>query len=85
MELNADPVIKPARKIPPDISEALERVKRSRSIVIRGLEEALGDIPPSSKQAVLEEDAERILNVLDVECRNYEVYRMGSLIPSGRA
>lgn len=82
MERNADPVIgrillAAARKIPADISEALESEKRSRSIVIRGLEEAVGDISPFAKQTVLEEDVGRILEVLDVECRPTEVYRMG--------
>ncbi|VDP55454.1 unnamed protein product [Heligmosomoides polygyrus] len=61
LEMNADPVIArillaAARKIPADFSEALESEKRSRSIVISGLEEAAGDIPPSAKQAVLEKD-----------------------------
>ncbi|VDO36388.1 unnamed protein product [Haemonchus placei] len=82
LERNTDPVIEKmllalAEKIPKEMSELMEADKRSRSIVLSGLEEAPSHSLPSEKQRDLEAKVSDVLDVLNVECRPVEVYRMG--------
>lgn len=84
LERNKDPeiermVVALISKIPSEISETMEAEKRARSIVIHNLEEASVDLPPSSKQRDLEDKVSSVLDVLGVECRPVEVYRMGQM------
>ncbi|KAK6031148.1 hypothetical protein OSTOST_02707, partial [Ostertagia ostertagi] len=62
---------------PMELSQLLESDKRGRSIVISGLDEAPGNLPPSARQRDLEDKVCAVLDVLDVECRPTEIYRMG--------
>uniref|UniRef100_A0A7I4YTI5 Transposase_22 domain-containing protein n=1 Tax=Haemonchus contortus TaxID=6289 RepID=A0A7I4YTI5_HAECO len=64
-------------KLPQTISEAVEGEKRGRSLVIYGIPESADELPPSSKQREVEAKVTEILDVLGVECRPSEVYRMG--------
>ncbi|KAK6045761.1 hypothetical protein COOONC_16734, partial [Cooperia oncophora] len=82
IELNQDPAIENmlialSEKIPKEFSDFLEGDKRERSIVIAGLEEAQGELPPSARQSDLEGKVSKVLDALDVECRLCETYRMG--------
>ncbi|XGW10718.1 hypothetical protein V3C99_012323 [Haemonchus contortus] len=82
IELNQDPVIGNmlialSEKIPMEFSEFIESDKRSRSIVISGLDEMQGAPTASTRRRDLEEKVSTVLNALDVECRPTEVYRMG--------
>uniref|UniRef100_A0A7I4XYW4 Uncharacterized protein n=1 Tax=Haemonchus contortus TaxID=6289 RepID=A0A7I4XYW4_HAECO len=87
LERNTDPEIEKmllvlADKVPKEMSELLEAEKRSRSIVLSGLEEAPPHSLPSEKQRDLESKVFDILDVLNVECRPVEVYRMGKEVSS---
>ncbi|KAL6733767.1 hypothetical protein Aduo_004388 [Ancylostoma duodenale] len=53
--------------------------KRARSLVISGLPEPSEDLRASEKQMDLEGKVNQILDVLDVDCRPCEVFRMGRL------
>uniref|UniRef100_A0A7I4XTA6 Uncharacterized protein n=1 Tax=Haemonchus contortus TaxID=6289 RepID=A0A7I4XTA6_HAECO len=82
MELNQDPVIGNmliafSEKIPTEFSEFIESDKCSPSIVTSGLDEIQGAAPASTRQKDLEEKVTAVLDVLDLECRPAEVYRMG--------
>ncbi|VDO13923.1 unnamed protein product [Haemonchus placei] len=82
MELNQDPAIESmlvalSEKIPMEFSNLLESDKRSRSIVISGLEEGRDGLCPSARQRDLEDKVARVLDAVDVECRPVETYRMG--------
>lgn len=66
-------------KIPGDITSAIEADKRGRSLVIAGLPQSAESVKPSLRQKELEEKVEGILDVLKVECRPVELYRMGKL------
>lgn len=65
-------------RIPHELRDAVEADKRSRSLVISGLPEADPSLPPSEKQRDLESKVSEVLDVVDVECRPIEVYRMGT-------
>ncbi|EYC16424.1 hypothetical protein Y032_0033g2651 [Ancylostoma ceylanicum] len=62
-----------------DPREIVETEKRSRSIVISGVAEAEGDLSPSERLAHTEAAVNNVLDVLGVEARPSEVYRMGAL------
>ncbi|KAK6038767.1 reverse transcriptase [Cooperia oncophora] len=86
IETNKDPIIGKmlmalSDKISNSFSDYFEREKRSRSIVIAGVEESKRDLAPSARQNELETTVARILDALDVECRPCEVFRMGKLDP----
>ncbi|EYC30261.1 hypothetical protein Y032_0005g2544 [Ancylostoma ceylanicum] len=51
--------------------------KRSRSIVLSGLPEPSEELRASEKQAELEKRVTDILDVLEVDCKPSEVFRMG--------
>ncbi|KAK6042077.1 hypothetical protein COOONC_20418, partial [Cooperia oncophora] len=68
MERNSDPIIGRMLRF----STSVEAEKRSRSLVISGLEEAPPQMRPSEKQLIC----------WTVECRPVELYRLGT--PSGR-
>ncbi|KIH49647.1 hypothetical protein ANCDUO_20277, partial [Ancylostoma duodenale] len=53
--------------------------KRSRSIVLSGLPEPPEQIRASEKQDELERSVSDILDILDVDCRPSEVFRMGRI------
>ncbi|KAK6047658.1 hypothetical protein COOONC_14838 [Cooperia oncophora] len=61
------------------MSDLIDAEKRCRSIVISGLPEQGAELKPSEKQRELEEKVAGVLDVLNVECRPVEVYRMGRL------
>lgn len=80
--MNKDPKISKMlqvlkEKIPGDITNAIEEDKRGRSLIISGLQEPADTVKPSLKLRDLEEKVEGILDVLKVECRPVELYRMG--------
>lgn len=86
LERNKDPVIEQMMmalisKIPQKVHDAVEEDKKSRSIVLIGLPEAANEMAPSAKQRHLEGQVSEILDVLDIECRPVEVYRMGNSQP----
>ncbi|EYB97950.1 hypothetical protein Y032_0135g1910 [Ancylostoma ceylanicum] len=56
--------------------EIVESAKRARSVVFSGVAEADADLTPSERQVHTEESVQKILNVLGVEARPLEVYRM---------
>uniref|UniRef100_W6NCL7 Uncharacterized protein n=1 Tax=Haemonchus contortus TaxID=6289 RepID=W6NCL7_HAECO len=60
-----------------EFTNLLESDKRSRSIVISGLEERQNGLSPSARQRNLEDEAVRVSDAADVECRPVETYRMG--------
>ncbi|VDP45303.1 unnamed protein product [Heligmosomoides polygyrus] len=71
MELNKDPVIAEiflSERIPKDLSDTIKEEQRRRSIVIANLEEADAQLRPSQS----------ILDLVKVECRPVNVYRMGA-------
>ncbi|VDP59895.1 unnamed protein product [Heligmosomoides polygyrus] len=49
-----------AQKITKDFPEVLENDKRSRSIVISGLEETSQELPPSERQKNLEDEVSKV-------------------------
>ncbi|KHJ79337.1 hypothetical protein OESDEN_21018 [Oesophagostomum dentatum] len=61
----------------PSPKDIVEQEKRSRSIVIAGLEEAASGTPAFERQLHTEGAVQDILNVLEVESRPVEIYRMG--------
>lgn len=83
IKLNKDPRLEELLNtlkslIPHEGGKLLEDEKRSRSIVISGLgEEFHVSEKPSERQKKLEGQVTQILDVLDVECRPVEIYRMG--------
>ncbi|XGW11675.1 hypothetical protein V3C99_012840 [Haemonchus contortus] len=81
-ERNKDPVIDRmlkalASKIPEEVSAGIEAEKRGRSLVIAGLPESSPNLRPSAKQSELEAKVGDLLDVLGVECRPLEIYRLG--------
>ena len=62
----------------PSPKDIVEQEKRSRSIVIAGLEEAASGTPAFQRQLHTEGVVHDILNALEVESRPVEIYRMGS-------
>ncbi|XGW34564.1 hypothetical protein V3C99_018472 [Haemonchus contortus] len=70
-----------SEKIPMEFADLLESDKRSRSIVISGLEEGQDGLPPSARQRDLEDKVAEVLDALDVEYRPVEIYRMGKSNP----
>ncbi|KAK6062102.1 hypothetical protein COOONC_00230 [Cooperia oncophora] len=58
-----------------DFTEAIENEKRARTIVVYGLEEPNEGLPLRIVKTILRE------NILKVECRPCEVYRMGKRDP----
>ncbi|EYB97951.1 hypothetical protein Y032_0135g1910 [Ancylostoma ceylanicum] len=64
--------------------EIVESAKRARSVVFSGVAEADADLTPSERQVHTEESVQKILNVLGVEARPLEVYRMGKLVEALR-
>uniref|UniRef100_A0A0N4WGI1 Nucleic-acid-binding protein from transposon X-element n=1 Tax=Haemonchus placei TaxID=6290 RepID=A0A0N4WGI1_HAEPC len=82
IELNHDPAIENmlialSEKIPMKFADLIEGDKRSRSIVISGLEEGQDGLRPSARQRDLEDKVAEVLVAVDVECRPVEIYRMG--------
>ncbi|XGW04017.1 hypothetical protein V3C99_015283, partial [Haemonchus contortus] len=83
---NTDPVINAmlcalADKIPKGFSDYVESEKRERSLVFTGLSEAVDKLQPSERQADLEGEVVKVLDVLQVECRATEIYRIGKSVP----
>ncbi|EYC42445.1 hypothetical protein Y032_0531g3023 [Ancylostoma ceylanicum] len=64
-------------KLHVDVSEYVDSEKKSRSIVVAGLPEANPDLRPSERQLDLEMKIMQLLDVINVECRPTEVYRLG--------
>nr|CDJ90946.1 hypothetical protein HCOI_01249700 [Haemonchus contortus] len=82
IELDHDPAIENmlialSEKIPMEFADLLESDKRSRSIVISGLEEGQDGLRSSARQRDLEDKVARVLDAVDVECRPAEIYRVG--------
>lgn len=57
--------------------EGIKMKKKKRSIVAEWLPEAAVDPSPSAKKQDLEGKVSEIFNVLDLECRHLEAFRMG--------
>ncbi|VDL82961.1 unnamed protein product, partial [Nippostrongylus brasiliensis] len=55
-------------KIPKELLDCIEAERRSRSIVVAGVQEAPSSHSPSQRQKQLEENIADILDVLEVEC-----------------
>uniref|UniRef100_A0A7I4Z3B6 DUF218 domain-containing protein n=1 Tax=Haemonchus contortus TaxID=6289 RepID=A0A7I4Z3B6_HAECO len=66
-----------SKKIPMEFADLIEGDKRSRSIVISGLEEGQDGLRPSARHRDLEDKVANVLDAVDVECRPIEIYRMG--------
>uniref|UniRef100_A0A7I4XWK3 KH_dom_type_1 domain-containing protein n=1 Tax=Haemonchus contortus TaxID=6289 RepID=A0A7I4XWK3_HAECO len=64
-------------KLPQTIADAVEADKRDRSLVIFGIPESASDVSSSRRQKEVEDKVTEVLDVLGVECRPVEVYRMG--------
>ncbi|KAK6044864.1 endonuclease/exonuclease/phosphatase family protein, partial [Cooperia oncophora] len=84
---NKDPIIDQmlealVTKLPQEISEGIDAEKRARSLVISGLPEAPVDMRPSARQDDLESKVCKLLDILRVECRPLEIYRLGKLADS---
>ncbi|EYB97204.1 hypothetical protein Y032_0142g2297 [Ancylostoma ceylanicum] len=82
MERNKDPAMDRilmalSEKLQVDVSEYVDSEKKSRSIVVAGLPEANPDLRPSERQPDLEMKVTQLLDVINVECRPTEVYRLG--------
>ncbi|VDL82854.1 unnamed protein product [Nippostrongylus brasiliensis] len=82
LDRNSDPIMEKLiygviSRMPQELADVMEADKRSRSLVISGLEESKSDLAPSVKQQQLENQVTRVLDGLGVECRPVEVYRMG--------
>ncbi|KIH63430.1 hypothetical protein ANCDUO_06267, partial [Ancylostoma duodenale] len=61
-------------------SEHVEEEKRSRSLVISGLSEPSASASRSEKLNDLETKVDAVLDILKVECRPVEAYRMGNVV-----
>ncbi|KAL6735288.1 hypothetical protein Aduo_005744 [Ancylostoma duodenale] len=61
-------------------SEHVEEEKRSRSLVISGLPEPPSSASRSEKLNDLESTVDAVLDILKVECRPVEAYRMGNVV-----
>ncbi|VDL72913.1 unnamed protein product, partial [Nippostrongylus brasiliensis] len=68
------------KKLAHAVHEGYEQERRSRSVVISGLPEANANSSSLARQRDLQDKVDRLLEVLDVECKPSEVYRMG--VPS---
>ncbi|KIH51133.1 hypothetical protein ANCDUO_18783 [Ancylostoma duodenale] len=84
---NSDPIVdimlrKLVGKLARETAEKIEEEKRARSVVISGLAEAPPGSLPSDCQKDLETKVEKILDVLQIECRPAELRRMGRPDPS---
>ncbi|KAK6060387.1 hypothetical protein COOONC_01955, partial [Cooperia oncophora] len=84
---NKDPIIDQmlealVTKLPQEISEGIDAEKRARSLVISGLPEAPVDMRPSARQDDLDSKVCKLLDILRVECRPLEIYRLGKLADS---
>lgn len=66
-------------KLPDEVTKLVQEDKKGRSLVISGLPESPASVKPSERQKQLEDQVENILDILKVECRPVEVYRMGRL------
>lgn len=64
-------------KLPQEMADRIECEKKERSIVIEWLPEPPTVLSPSAKQRDLEEKVSGIFDVLNLECRPLELYRMG--------
>ncbi|XGW16282.1 hypothetical protein V3C99_001610, partial [Haemonchus contortus] len=87
LKRNTDPIVGKmlnvlSEKISNEISEQVEAEKRARSLVVSGIDEAPHQLKPSERQKDLENKVADLLDVLEVECRPVEIYRMGKLDPS---
>ncbi|KAK6044486.1 hypothetical protein COOONC_18009, partial [Cooperia oncophora] len=87
IERNKDPIISHmlvalSEKIPREFADYLESEKRARSIVIAGIAESSANISPSERQSELETKVSGVLDVLQVECRASEIFRIGKPNPS---
>ncbi|KAL6741903.1 hypothetical protein Aduo_015110 [Ancylostoma duodenale] len=86
-ERNRDPVIESAlqtlsalaAKIPMELSAQVEAETRARTIVISGLEEADSRMLPSQHQADVEKKVTEVLDVLNVQCRPSDIFRIGKM------
>ncbi|VDO99126.1 unnamed protein product [Heligmosomoides polygyrus] len=85
-ERNTDPEISKmidvvVKKLPDELSQlsikALESEKRGRSLVISGLPETEPNTSLIAKRKDFEEKVSGVLEVLQVDCYPFEVYRMG--------
>ncbi|KIH56755.1 hypothetical protein ANCDUO_13061 [Ancylostoma duodenale] len=84
LDRNSDPVVDRMLracigKMPLLATERIEKEKRSRSIMIAGLEEAPPNLRPSRRQKDLGEKVTEVLDAMDLECRLLEVRRMGRM------
>nr|CDJ85903.1 unnamed protein product [Haemonchus contortus] len=70
-----------ADKIPKEFSDFVESEKRGHSFVFTGLSEAEDKPLPFKRQADLEGKVEKELDVLQVKCRDTEIYRIGKSVP----
>ncbi|KIH47354.1 hypothetical protein ANCDUO_22589, partial [Ancylostoma duodenale] len=82
LERNTDPVSEKMMMIlkgrmRQEVSDAVEKEKRDRSLVISGLAEWGMDKPLLQRQKYLDEQVADILDTLKVDCLHEVVYRMG--------
>ncbi|KAL6739036.1 hypothetical protein Aduo_012526 [Ancylostoma duodenale] len=87
LDINRDPAVERlalalSQKICIDVSKVANEEKRSRSIVISGFPGAAPNLRLSDRQIDLENKVMELLDVVDVECRQVEVYRLGRPDPS---
>ncbi|XGW28192.1 hypothetical protein V3C99_008194 [Haemonchus contortus] len=78
---NNDPVIEKVVhalivEIPEELSDCFEAEKRTRKFVSSGIPESCNDMTSSSEQLELESKVAKILDILNIECKPIEVYRM---------
>ncbi|KIH65489.1 hypothetical protein ANCDUO_04190 [Ancylostoma duodenale] len=79
---NDDPEVKMmldalSEKFQKGFSEVLEAEKRSRSLVISGIEEPPEGLRPSERRKDLESKVNDILDAIDVDCCPTEAFRIG--------
>ncbi|RCN43968.1 hypothetical protein ANCCAN_10083 [Ancylostoma caninum] len=79
---NDDPEVKMmldalSEKIQKGFSEVFEAEKRSRSLVISGIEEPPDGLRPSERRRDLECKVNDILDAIDVDCGPTEAFRIG--------
>ncbi|EYB90673.1 hypothetical protein Y032_0216g2378 [Ancylostoma ceylanicum] len=87
LDINRDPAVERlalalSHIVSADVSKVADEEKRARSVVLSGIPEADPGSRPSERQVDLENKVMDVLNVLDVECRPVEVYRLGRPDPS---
>ncbi|KAL6738843.1 hypothetical protein Aduo_012345 [Ancylostoma duodenale] len=66
-------------KIPIAVKEQAEAEVRGQTIVVSGLEKADSNLLPSEHQADVERKVTQVLDVMKVQCRPSDVFRIGRL------